>query len=134
MTRDTAAAVRSERLEERMAALRRALDRKTAPGAAKRSSPDRKAKIAAGTGAAGLALLKSKAVLMAALANGKLLLLGLTKVPTLLSMAVYASWGGGGLGFGAALVACIYVHEIGHVAALKRYGIEASAPIDGALL
>src|SRR5262249_29353621 len=35
--------------------------------------------------------------------------------------------GGGAIGFG--IVACIYVHEIGHVAALQRYGIDASAPM-----
>jgi membrane-associated protease RseP (regulator of RpoE activity) len=36
---------------------------------------------------------------------------------------------GRGVGFGIGLVASIYVHEVGHVAALKRYGIEASAPM-----
>jgi Zn-dependent protease len=38
-------------------------------------------------------------------------------------------WNGSGAGFGAGIVASIYVHEIGHVAALRRYGIEASAPM-----
>jgi Zn-dependent protease len=36
---------------------------------------------------------------------------------------------GTGFGFGLGLVASIYVHEVGHVAALKRYGIAASAPM-----
>jgi Zn-dependent protease len=85
---------------------------------------------AAAVGAVGLALLKSKALLGAVLANGKLLLAGLLKLPTLLSMLVFARWSTHtGLGFGLGLVASIYVHEVGHVAALRRYGIAASAPM-----
>jgi Zn-dependent protease len=57
-------------------------------------------------------------------------LVGLTKLPTLLSMLLYTRLGGGGgVAFGVGLVACIYVHEVGHVAALRRYGIAASAPM-----
>jgi Zn-dependent protease len=82
-------------------------------------------------GVIGVALLKSKALLLALLANGKLLLLGLLKLPTLLSALLYLRFIGGGdrAGYALGIVACIYVHEMGHVAALKRYGIEASAPM-----
>jgi hypothetical protein len=87
---------------------------------------------AAGLGAVGVILLKAKTLLLALIANGKLLLLGLTKIPTLLSMLLYVSWWGGPRGsliYALGVVACIYVHEMGHVAALKRYGIEGSAPM-----
>jgi Zn-dependent protease len=85
---------------------------------------------AAAVGAVGVALLKSKALLGVLLGNAKLLLAGLLKLPTLLSILVYARWAtGGSLGFGLGLVASIYVHEVGHVAALRRYGIAASAPM-----
>jgi Zn-dependent protease len=82
-------------------------------------------------GVVGVALLKSKALLVALLANGKLLILGLLKLPTLLSALLYLRLGssGGSAGYALGIVACIYVHEMGHVAALRRYGIEASAPM-----
>jgi Zn-dependent protease len=96
----------------------------------RKTDPNARAGAAAGASAIGIALLKSKALLAAVLANGKLLLLGLMKVPTLLSMLIYMRfWSGSGAGFGLGLVASIYVHEIGHVAALRRYGIEATAPM-----
>jgi Zn-dependent protease len=81
----------------------------------------------------GLALLawKFKWALAFVLTKGKLLLLGLTKMSTLLSMllsaGVYWSLWGWKLAFG--LVLSIYVHEMGHVAALRRLGIAASAPM-----
>jgi Zn-dependent protease len=85
---------------------------------------------AVGAGAVGVALLKAKSLLALLLTNGKLLLVGLTKVPTLLSMLIYVHWSSGrGVGFGLGIVASIYVHEVGHVAALRRYGIAASAPM-----
>jgi Zn-dependent protease len=75
-------------------------------------------------------LLKSTALLGLLVANAKLLLIGLTKLPTLFSMLLYSRFGSsGGAAFGVGLVACIYVHEVGHVAALRRYGIAASAPM-----
>ena len=86
------------------------------------------------TGAvAGLALLawKFKAVLLFAVTKGKLLALGLTNSTTVVSMvpALAVYWMAFGWRFAAGLIASIYVHEMGHVAALSRFGIAASAPM-----
>ncbi len=72
--------------------------------------------------ATGLAFLATKA---------KLLLLGLTKAGTLLSMllTVGVYWTIFGWWFAVLVVLSIYVHEMGHVAALRRFGIQASAPM-----
>jgi Zn-dependent protease len=63
--------------------------------------------------------------------KAKLLLLGFTKLGTLLSMVGFFGvyWGVYGWTFALGLVLCIYVHEMGHVAALRHYGIPASAPM-----
>lgn len=88
---------------------------------------------AAGVGLAGLALLlwKFKFALAFLLTKGKLLLLGLTKTSTLfsmmLSLGVY--WTVWGWRFALGLVLSIYVHEMGHIFALRHYGIRASAPM-----
>jgi Zn-dependent protease len=83
--------------------------------------------------AAALALLawKLKALVLLALSKGKLVLLGLTKAPTLLSMlaSLGVYWAAWGWKFAAGVVASLYVHEMGHVVALRRYGIAASAPM-----
>lgn len=65
------------------------------------------------------------------LTKAKLLLLGLTKVSTLFSMLAFLGvyWKLYGWALGAGIVASIYVHEMGHVAALARYGISAGAPM-----
>jgi Zn-dependent protease len=65
------------------------------------------------------------------LSKGKLLLLGLTKLSTLLSMFAFFGvyWSLYGWGFALGLVLSIYVHEMGHVSVLRRYGIPASAPM-----
>jgi Zn-dependent protease len=116
-----------EAITARMQRLSAAVDGRAPPP---KAGTGKKAGAAAGVGAVGLALLKSKALLGALLGNGKLLLVGLTKLPTLLSMLLYVRWtSGAGAGFGIGLVASIYVHEVGHVAALRRYGIAASAPM-----
>jgi Zn-dependent protease len=82
-------------------------------------------------GALGLLLWKFKFVLAFVLTKGKLLLLGLTKGSTffsmILAMGVYLTlWG---WKFAVGFVLMIYVHEMGHVAALRRLGIRASAPM-----
>lgn len=71
------------------------------------------------------------AVLLLVVTKGKFLLLGLAKLPTLLSMLVWVGvyWQAWGWKFAAGMVVCIYVHEMGHVAALRRVGLPASAPL-----
>jgi Zn-dependent protease len=82
-------------------------------------------------GPLGLLLWKFKFLVVLLLTKGKLLLLGLTKGSTflsmLLSMGVY--WTAWGLPFAVGFVVSIYIHEMGHVAALHRYGIAATAPM-----
>ncbi len=81
--------------------------------------------------ATGFVLWKFKFLLVLLATKGKLLLLGLTKTSTVfsmfLSLGVY--WTAWGLPFAAGVVVAIYVHEIGHVAALRRLGIRAGAPM-----
>jgi len=73
------------------------------------------------------------AVTLGVLLLGKLkfLLLGLTKLSTFASMfgffAVY--WGLYGWPLALGLVVSIYIHEMGHVAMLRRLGIAAGAPL-----
>jgi Zn-dependent protease len=82
-------------------------------------------------GTIGALVLKFKTVGLLLLTKGKLVLLGLTKVNTLLSMLVSIGfyWALYGWKFGLGFVLSIYVHEMGHVIALARYGIPASAPM-----
>lgn len=65
------------------------------------------------------------------LTKGKLVLLGLTKLPTigtmLLAFGFY--WSLYGWAFAAGLVISIYIHEMGHVVELRRFGISATAPM-----
>jgi Zn-dependent protease len=84
-----------------------------------------------GLGPIGLLLWKIKFVLLALATKGKLLLLGLTKASTFFSMllAFGVYWTAWGMWFAAGLVLSIYVHEMGHVAALRRFGLAASAPM-----
>jgi len=71
------------------------------------------------------------AALGAFLAKFKFLLLGLAKVKTLLtmlaSMGLY--WSLYGWKFGVGFVLGIYIHEMGHIWALKQFGLRASAPM-----
>ncbi len=82
-------------------------------------------------GVVGTALWKFKTIVLLILTKGKLLLLGLTKLSTLasmlLSMGLY--WTLYGWKFALGFVLSIYVHEMGHVAALARYGIPATPPM-----
>src|ERR1700675_697281 len=82
-------------------------------------------------GTIGALLLKFKTVGLLILTKGKLVLLGLTKLNTLLSMLVSIGfyWALYGWRFGLGFVLSIYVHEMGHVLALARYGIPASPPM-----
>jgi Zn-dependent protease len=69
-------------------------------------------------------------VAAAILGKAKFLLLGFTKLGTVLSFAVGLSvyWALWGWKFAACFLLSIYIHEMGHVAALQRFGIPASAP------
>lgn len=82
-------------------------------------------------GPVALLLWKFKTVALLVLTKGKLLLFGLTKFSTiatmLLSFGVY--WTRWGWMFAAGFVLSIYVHEMGHVAALRKFGIAATAPM-----
>ncbi len=75
----------------------------------------------AGIGAAALLLLT----------KGKFLLLGLTKLPTFLSMFAFFGvyWATFGWPLALGLVVSIYIHEMGHVAAIVRLGKKPSAPM-----
>lgn len=86
----------------------------------------------AGAVAAGAAILwKAKFIVVFVLTKAKVLLLGLTKLPTLLSMVVTVGLYTTIFGWKFALgfVISIYIHEMGHVVALARYGIPATAPM-----
>ncbi len=79
----------------------------------------------------GVLLWKFKTAALLILTKGKLILLGLTKISTiasmLLSFGVYLTmWG---WKFAAGFVLSIYIHEMGHVIALRRFGIAATAPM-----
>jgi Zn-dependent protease len=71
------------------------------------------------------------AVVLLLLTKAKFLLFGLTKLSTLLSMLAFFGlyWGVWGWKFAAGFALSIYIHEMGHVFALRRYGIPASAPM-----
>lgn len=82
-------------------------------------------------GAVAFFLWKFKVLIAFALTKGKLLLLGFTKAGTLfsmlLSLGVY--WQAFGWKWAFGVVASIYIHEMGHVAMLRQYGIPATAPM-----
>lgn len=129
-------------ITERIATLGREVDalpaseRRPTPAATVDKDKDKKARSGWGGAAGGagtLALLawKFKTFALLAATKGKLLLMGLTKASTLwtmvLSLGVY--WTAWGWKFALGLVVSIYIHEMGHVAALRRYGVKATAPL-----
>jgi Zn-dependent protease len=85
----------------------------------------------AALGPVGLVLWKFKAILLLMLTKGKLLLLGLTNLTTLSSMGLSLGfyWSLYGWWFALGGILSIYVHEMGHVWELRRFGIPASAPM-----
>jgi Zn-dependent protease len=89
------------------------------------------ARAAAGAGALALLLWKIKWVLGFLLTKGKLVLAGLTKLPTLLSMFLYFAvfWDVWGWRFALGIVFSLYLHEMGHIVELRRFGIAATAPM-----
>lgn len=120
-------------IQSQIEQLGRQLDSSATPTAALPPSKGRSGagKALAGLGVLGMLLWKLKVVVLLAATKGKLLLLGLTKSSTFLSMfaffAVY--WTAWGWPFALGLVVSIYIHEMGHVDALRRYGFKAGAPM-----
>jgi hypothetical protein len=86
---------------------------------------------AAKLGPLGVLLWKFKTIGLILLTKGKLLLFGLTKIGTLLSMfaSLGVYWALYGWQFALGMVLSIYIHEMGHVQALRKYGIAATAPM-----
>ena len=117
-----------ETIGRRLMALRAKVDGHAAD--APKSHPGLTAGLA-GAGTLALLLWKFKFVLVFLLTKAKFLLFGLTKMSTLLSMFAYfgVAWARWGWIFAAGIVVSIYIHEMGHVWALKRHGIPASAPM-----
>ena len=76
-------------------------------------------------------LLKFKTLLILLVTKGKLLLLGFAKLPTLFSMVAYGGyyWARWGWPLALGLLLSLYLHEMGHVIVLRRYGVKAGAPI-----
>ena len=89
------------------------------------------AKRAAKLGPVGVILWKFKTIALLALTKAKFVLLGLTKLNTLLSMMAFFAvyWTMFGWKFALGFVVSIYIHEMGHVIALRKYGIAASSPM-----
>lgn len=129
-----------EVIRARVAELSEMIDAGLAPNSAMpadHASPNgekpRHALLKVGSATAFIALLfwKFKFILVFIATKAKLLLLGLSKSTTLftmlLSLGVY--WAAWGWKFGLGVVLSIYVHEMGHVAELRKFGIRATAPM-----
>jgi len=119
-----------EKVQAMISGLSQKVDVEDAKG---RPSEKGSKKLAAG-GAAGVALAflaKFKIAILFFLGKAKVLLMGLTKVGTLMSMLVSLGvyWTVWGWKFALGLVVSIYIHEMGHVAMLHRYGMQANAPM-----
>src|SRR5262249_19706981 len=82
-------------------------------------------------GPIGLILWKVKALAVLVVTKGKLLVFGLTKIGTLFSMMATLGlyWTRWGFAFALGFVVSIYIHEMGHVDALRRCGIAATPPM-----
>ena len=102
-----------------------------AAAAPRRRATRRRRGAAARIGAAALLIWKFKAVGLFLLTKGKLLLFGLSKGTTFFSMlaAIGVYWTIWGWKFALGFVLSIYIHEMGHVAAMRRFGLAATAPM-----
>lgn len=125
-----AASGQAHTITARIEELSRRLEAAGTPSSAAEKAPAW-TKIGGVAGAAALLLWKLKWLVVLLLTKGKLLLLGLTKSSTLFSMLASAGiyWTLWGWQFAFGLVVAIYVHEMGHVWALQKLGIRASAPM-----
>jgi Zn-dependent protease len=119
-------------ISDRVQALSRSL---SDPSSARSSEPaadgTKKAWSGGAIAAAALLIWKFKAVGVFLLTKGKLLLFGLSKGTTFFSMlaALGVYWTIWGWKFALGFVLSIYIHEMGHVAAMKRFGLAATAPM-----
>ncbi len=82
-------------------------------------------------GVVGALAWKFKSIAALLLTKGKFLILGLTKIPTLFSMFASMSvyWALYGWRYAVGLIVSIYLHEMGHMWAFRRFGVPASAPM-----
>ncbi len=82
-------------------------------------------------GALGALLLKFKWAALIILSKGKLLLLGLANLKTILSIAAFLGvyWALYGWWFALGFVASIALHEMGHYITVRHYGLQAEAPV-----
>jgi Zn-dependent protease len=110
-------------------ALSRSLD--SAPPPPAPHTGDHKTAWGSAAGGAALLLWKFKTIGIFVLTKGKLLLFGLSKGTTFFSMlaAIGVYWTIFGWKFAVGFVLSIYIHEMGHVAAMKRYGLAATPPM-----
>ena len=119
-------------INDRVLALSRSLTDPSAAPASEAAADAVKKKWGGGAiGAAAMLLWKFKAAAIFLLTKGKLLLFGLSKGTTLLSMlaALGVYWTIWGWKFALGFVLSIYIHEMGHVAAMKRFGLAATPPM-----
>ncbi len=107
------------------------LSREVDAGAPQRAGKGIAPKWIAGLGAAGLLLWKLKFVVVWVVTKAKFLALGLSKSGTVFSMVLSLGvyWAAFGWKFAAGLIVSIYIHEMGHVWALRKFGIAAEAPM-----
>ncbi len=101
------------------------------PAVARAEESPRWVRVGGVVGALALILWKAKGLVLLAFGKLKFLTLGLSKASTLFSFL--ASWGVywtlWGWRYALGFLVAMYIHEMGHVAALRRYGIPASAPM-----
>ena len=119
-------------ISERVQALSRSLsDPASAPPPEPAAEGAKKAWSGGAIAAAALLVWKFKAVGVFLLTKGKLLLFGLSKGTTFFSMlaSLGVYWTIWGWKFALGFVLSIYIHEMGHVAAMKRFGLAATAPM-----
>ena len=115
----------------KIATLRDRIDAGETDRPAESAGPGRRPGMASGLGLIGVLAWKFKFAFVFFVTKAKFLFAGLSNLPTLLSMLVYMQrdWNEFGWKFGLGFVLSIYLHEMGHVAAITRYGMQASAPM-----
>jgi Zn-dependent protease len=128
--------LQAQLVKERLAVLRERIDggENDTPAptpVAAAGPPDAPASKGGLLGILALSLWKFKAAILFALSKAKFLMMGLSKGGTMFTMlftfGIY--WKMWGWQFALGILVCLYIHEMGHVAALTRYGIKATAPM-----